>query len=200
MTFKKKTDPGYVPMTHRRGRKDQNGVPMPGMVGRRLNDRDRVAIVVDYIVLGRDAAAIKWNRAHLTMEKLYRKAQLDLPLWEKVQQAVDKISDVRLEETKRVVKRIGAKQSAAIERTETLRLDQAAASAELLLTATLRMKELVEDPSTDPAVVLATIKTLTDRAAADAVTATILGDTRTTVAQTIYEAEVKNTEEDKCVN
>lgn len=198
MTFLKKTDPNYVKSTHKRGRKPQDGKPLPGMVGKRLNPLDRVAIVVDYIVLGKAATAVKWNRSTMTIELHYKRAQQDLPLWEQVQAAVDQISSIRMEETKRTVKRVGAKQSAAIERVETIRLDQAAASAELLLTATLRMKELVEDPNTDPAVVLATIKTLTDRAAADAVTASILGENAAGGAQTIYDAQA--TPEDKCVN
>jgi len=200
MTFKKKTDPGYTPMNHKRGRKPQDGKPLPGLVGRRLNDMDKVAIVVDYIVLGKAATAVKWNRSTMTVELAYKRAQKDLPLWEKVQEGVDQISSIRMDETKRTVKRVGAKQSAAIERVETIRLDQAAASAELLLTATLRMKELVEDPNTDPAVVLATIKTLTDRAAADAVTASILGENVTPLAQTIYEADAQEVADDKCVN
>lgn len=199
MTFLKKTDPNYVKSTHKRGRKFQDGKPLPGMVGKRLNPLDRVAIVVDYIVLGKAAAAVKWNRSTMTLELHFKRAQQDLPLWEQVQAAVDQISSIRMEETKRTVKRVGAKQSAAIERVETIRLDQAAASAELLLTATLRMKELVEDPNTDPAVVLATIKTLTDRAAADAVTASILGENATPGAQTIYDADSQDLE-DKCVN
>lgn len=198
MTFLKKTDPNYVKSTHKRGRKRQDGKPLPGIVGKRLNPLDRVAIVVDYIVLGKAATAVKWNRSTMTIELHYKRAQQDLPLWEQVQAAVDQISSIRMEETKRTVKHVGAKQSAAIERVETIRLDQAAASAELLLTATLRMKELVEDPNTDPAVVLATIKTLTDRAAADAVTASILGENAAGGAQTIYDAQA--TPEDKCVN